>query len=52
MTAQKSWRKRFTSLLAAGAASLVAVSGIALAPTAANAADDRAVTGGTASWGC
>ncbi|MFT4232118.1 MAG: S-layer homology domain-containing protein [Leucobacter sp.] len=44
MTAQKSLRKRFSSLLAAGAAALVAISGAALAPTAAFAADAPTIT--------
>jgi hypothetical protein len=50
MTAQKSLRKKFSSLLATGTAVLLAASGLALAPTAAFAADEiRDVTGGTAS---
>ena len=55
MTAQKSLRKRFTSLLATGTAALLALSGIALAPAAAHADDvaelSTSVTGGTADWG-
>ncbi|PRI10264.1 S-layer homology domain-containing protein [Leucobacter massiliensis] len=39
MTAQKSMRRRITSLLATGTAALLAASGLALAPTAAFAED-------------
>lgn len=53
MSTQKSTRKKFTSLLATATAALVAVGGMALAPSAAFADVEvpRAVTSGNLTWG-
>ncbi|MFA5606059.1 MAG: Ig-like domain repeat protein [Leucobacter sp.] len=50
MTAQKSWRRRVTSVFATATAGLLAVSGAVLAPTAAYAAP-ATIDGGTLEWG-
>lgn len=50
MLIREKWRKRSSSLLATGTAVLVAMSGIVLAPTIANAAEET-IDSGSLSWG-
>ncbi|MBP1327089.1 hypothetical protein JOF28_002321 [Leucobacter exalbidus] len=50
MTAQKNWRKKFSSLLATGTAALIAVTGLVAVPVAAQAAP-MAVETATFDWG-